>query len=51
MEYWSVGLKSGNGSDFTLLTLIIRDLIIVRIFPLYQPFINPLLHNSNTPIL
>jgi len=28
-----------------------REPNMVYIFPLYQPFINPLLHHSNTPVL
>jgi hypothetical protein len=39
------------GLIFALLPLIIRDPSIVCIIPLYQPFINPLLHCSNIPIL
>jgi hypothetical protein len=46
MEYWSVGLKSGNRSDFYWLCEIQTGFTF---FPLYQPFINPLLHHSNTP--
>ena len=46
-----LGLKAEMGLIFTLLPLIIRDPSMVCIFPLYQLFINPLLHRSNTPIL
>jgi hypothetical protein len=54
LEQWSIGvlgLKAEMGLIFTLLPLIIRDSSIVCIFQLYQPFINPLLHHSNTPVL
>jgi hypothetical protein len=46
-----LGLKAEMDLIFTLLPLVIRDANMVYIFPLYQPFINPLLHHSNTPVL
>jgi hypothetical protein len=52
LEYWSsgvLGFKAEMDLIFTLLPLVIRDPNIVYIFLLYQPFINPLLHHSNTP--
>jgi len=54
LEYWSngvLGLKVEIDLIFTLLFLVIRDPNMVYVFPLYQPFINPLLHHSNTPVL
>jgi hypothetical protein len=51
-EYWSngvLGLKAEIDLIYTLLPLVTRDPNKVYIFPLYQPFINPLLHHSNTP--
>jgi hypothetical protein len=54
LEHWSVGvlgLKAEIGLIFTLLPWVMRDPNMVYIFPLYQPFINPLLHHSITPIL
>jgi hypothetical protein len=50
LEYWStgvLGLRAEMGLIFTILPLAIRDPNMVYIFPLYQPFINPLLHHSN----
>jgi hypothetical protein len=50
-ECWSIGvlgLKAEMDLIFTLLPLVIRDPNMVYIFPLYQPFINPILHHSNT---
>jgi len=44
-----LGLKAEMGLFFTLLPLVIRDSNRVYIVPLYQPFINPLLHHSNIP--
>jgi hypothetical protein len=44
-----VGLKAEMSLIFTLLPLIIRDPSMVCIFPLYQPFINPLFHHSIIP--
>ena len=49
MESGVLGLKAEMDLIFTLLPLVIRDPNMVYIFPLYQPFINPLLHHSNTP--
>jgi len=52
LEYWSngvLGLKAEIDLIFTLSPLVMRDLNMVYIFPIYQPFINPLLHHSNTP--
>jgi hypothetical protein len=52
LEYWSngvLGLKAEIDLIFTFLPLVMRDPNIVYIFPLFQPFINPLLHHSNTP--
>jgi hypothetical protein len=52
LEQWSIGvlgLKAEMDLIFTLLPLVIRDPNMVYIFPLYQPFINPLLHHSSTP--
>jgi hypothetical protein len=46
-----LGLKAEMDLIFTLLPLVIRDPNMVYIFPLYQPFINPLLHHSNTPVV
>jgi hypothetical protein len=46
-----LGLKAEIDLIFTLLPLVMRDPNMVYIFPLYQPFINPLLHLSNTPVL
>ncbi len=46
-----LGLKADMDLISTLLPLVIRDPNMVYIFPLYQPFINPLLHHSNTPVL
>jgi hypothetical protein len=62
MEYWStgvLGLKAEIDLIFTLLPLVMRDPNMVYIFPLYQPFSNPLLSPSrrlyepeaSTPIL
>jgi hypothetical protein len=62
LEYWStgvLGLRAEMGLIFTILPLAIRDPNMVYIFPLYQPFINPLLSPSRrlyepeatTPIL
>jgi hypothetical protein len=45
-----LGLKAEMDLIFTLLPLIILDPYMVCIFPLHQPFINPLLHHSNTPV-
>jgi hypothetical protein len=45
-----LGLKAEMDLIFTLLPLVIRDPNMVYIFPLYQPFINPILHHSNTPV-
>jgi len=44
-----LGLKAEIDLIFTLLPLVVRDPNMVYIFPLHQPFINPLLHHSNTP--
>jgi hypothetical protein len=44
-----LGLKAEMGLIFILLPLIIQDPSMVCTFSLYQPFINPLLHHSNTP--
>jgi hypothetical protein len=52
MEYWSngvLGLKTEIDLIFTLLPLIVRDPNMVYIYPLYQPFINPLLQHFITP--
>jgi hypothetical protein len=46
-----LGLKAEMDLIFTLLLLIIRDPNMVYIFPLYQPFINPSLQYSITPLL
>ena len=49
LEYWSngvLGLKAKIDLIFTLLPLVIRGPNMVYIFPLYQPFINPLLQHS-----
>jgi hypothetical protein len=46
-----LGLKAEMDLIFSLLPLVIRDPSMVYIFPSYQPFINPLLHHSNTPVL
>jgi hypothetical protein len=46
-----LGLKAEIDLIFTLLPLVMRDPNMVHIFSLYQPFINPLLHHSNTPVL
>ena len=46
-----LGLKAEMDLIFTLLPLDIRDPNMVHIFQLYQPFINSLLHHSNTPVL
>jgi hypothetical protein len=46
-----LGLKAKKDLIFTLLPLVIRDPNMVHIFPLYQPFINPLPHHSNTLVL
>ncbi len=46
-----MGLKAEIDLIFTLLPLVMRDPSMVYIIPLYQPFINPLLHHSITPIL
>jgi hypothetical protein len=53
-EYWKngvLGLKEEIDLIFNLLALDIRDPNLVHIFKLYQPFINSLLHHSNTPVL
>jgi hypothetical protein len=44
-----LGLKAEMDLIFTFYLMVIRDINMVYIFPLYQPFINPLLHHSNTP--
>ena len=44
-----LGLKADMDGSFTLFPLVIRDPNMVYIFPLYQPFITPILHHSNTP--
>ena len=44
-----LGLKGEIDLIFTLLPLVMRDPNMVYIFPFYKPFINPLLHHSNTP--
>jgi hypothetical protein len=52
LEYWSngvLGLKAEIDLIFSLLALDIRDPNMVYNFPLYEPFINSLLHHSNTP--
>ena len=63
LEWWSIGvveknkdwrngvlgLKAKIDLIYALLPLVMRDPNMVYIFPLYQPFINPLLHHSNTP--
>jgi hypothetical protein len=46
-----LGLKAEIALIFTLLPMVMRDPNMVYIFPLYQPFINPVLHHSNTPVL
>jgi len=46
-----LGLKAEMGLIITLLPLIIQDPSMVCIFSLNQPFINPLLYHSNTPVL
>ena len=46
-----LGLKAEIDLIFTFLPLVMRDPNMVYIFLLYQPFINPLLHHSNTPLL
>jgi hypothetical protein len=43
-----LGLKAEINLIFTLLPWVMRDPNMVYIFPLNQPFINPLLHHSNT---
>jgi hypothetical protein len=45
-----LGLKAEIDLIFTLLALDVRDPNMVYIFQLYQPFINSLLHHSNTPV-
>jgi len=57
LECWSngvLGLKADIDLIFTLLPLVMRNSNMVYIFPLYQPFINPILstirrHHSNAP--
>ncbi len=44
-----LGKKAEIDLIFTLLPLVIRNPYMVYIFPLYQPFINPLLQYSSTP--
>jgi hypothetical protein len=44
-----LGIKAEIDLIFTLLPLVIRNPNMVYIFPLYQPFINPLLQYSSTP--
>jgi hypothetical protein len=43
-----LGLKAEIDLIFTLLPLVMRDPTMVYLLPLYQPFINPLLHHSTT---
>jgi hypothetical protein len=45
-----LGLKAEMDLIFTLFSLVIRDPNMVYIFPLHQPFLNLLLHHSNTPV-
>jgi hypothetical protein len=45
-----LSLKAEIDLIFTLLPLVMLDPNRVYIFPIYQPFINPLLHHSNTPV-
>jgi hypothetical protein len=45
-----VSLRSVFSIKIDSIPLVIRDPNMVYIFPLYQPFINPLLHRSNTPV-
>ncbi len=51
MEWWSVGLKNGNGSDFYFFTFGYPRSKHGLYFPFYQQFINPLIQYSNTPVL
>jgi hypothetical protein len=44
-----LGLKVEIDLIFNLLPLVMRDPNMLYIFSLYQPFITPLLHYSNTP--
>jgi hypothetical protein len=52
LESWSagvLGLKAEINLIFSHLPLVMGDPKMVFIYPIFQPFITPLLHHSNTP--
>jgi len=65
LEWWSIGvveknkdwrngvlgLKAEIDLIYALLPLVMRDLYMVYICPLYQPFIIPLLSTRRRPVL